>query len=692
MTRPKPRPIDTGEEPEDVRVEKAVKLYERFCGTLREISIRAAARRHGIANWERVRNRISGQISRRTFAQKRMKLSPFEESVIEKFCYKVYDWGWPASPKHVIRMANEICKVKGLETTVGKNWIYNFLVRHPGLRTRIASPRSMDRIVAQDYRVFDHWFDLFIAQRALYNIDDADIWNMDEKGVALGIAGKQRVIIPKREGCPHTSGGSATREWATTSETISLTGRKLPLWMIFKGAINQDKWHRTMKEQGQFGTGYRIAVSHNGWTNNELGLDWLEFFDQYATCIDSKKSLWRMLIVDGHDSHISSEAIQFCLKKKIVLLCLPPHATHLLQPCDVGIFGIIAQIYKQLIGERYRFGATYHIDKCQFLEIWIEARQISITEKNIRSAWRKSGILATSEGSIDRDIVLSQLAPLEDALTTFAILETSNLRPSTPENLVRSSLFSATPGDVPQVQRVVRIAEQIDLSHIDFLAIIVKLGKAATQAMVENHATTAVNEDLVIASKNREKRSQKNREDGKVGSLARVCGEEEYIRRQEYGSERSLEFVWKSFCHSFFITVFQTCITAADNRSRSQDNLRKKKRLATLARIEGGEEWIAENFNQSLKKRTAIVRVNKVQEQQELPDFADLTLPSLSRSIATLSLRFSSPKNRSKASILPPQPPVQSPVQSPIQPPISSPKEQPVVSRFGRVIRRPTRQ
>ena len=64
---------------------------------------------------------------------------------------------------------------------------------------------------------------------------------MDENGVALGVAGKQRVIIPKREGCPHTSGGSVSREWATSSECVSLGGRRLPLWMVFKGKIVGNK-------------------------------------------------------------------------------------------------------------------------------------------------------------------------------------------------------------------------------------------------------------------------------------------------------------------------------------------------------------------------------------------------------------------------------------------------------------------
>ncbi len=49
------------------------------------------------------------------------------------------------------------------------------------------------------------------------------------------------------------------------------------------------------------------------------------------------------------------------------------------------------------------------IEKVDFLEIWHPACEKAITEKNIRSAWRKAGYL-TGDKSVDPDIVLYQLA------------------------------------------------------------------------------------------------------------------------------------------------------------------------------------------------------------------------------------------------------------------------------------------
>ena len=43
-------------------------------------------------------------------------------------------------------------------------------------------------------------------------------------------------------------------------------------------------------------------------------------------------------ILDGHASHFSWEFLSFCLEHNMLVLCLPPHSTHILQPLDVGLF------------------------------------------------------------------------------------------------------------------------------------------------------------------------------------------------------------------------------------------------------------------------------------------------------------------------------------------------------------------
>lgn len=54
-----------------------------------------------------------------------------------------------------------------------------------------------------------------------------------------------------------------------------------------------------------------IAVSENGWTDNELGLKWLEHvFEKHTT--QYTKGVYRLLVLDGYSSHGTLEFDLFC--------------------------------------------------------------------------------------------------------------------------------------------------------------------------------------------------------------------------------------------------------------------------------------------------------------------------------------------------------------------------------------------
>jgi hypothetical protein len=107
-------------------------------------------------------------------------------------------------------------------------------------------------------------------------------------------------------------------------------------------------------------------MSYNGWTDNAIGLEW------FLKCFlpESKARLYkeyRMMVFDGHASHISSEVIRACVANKVILLCLPPHTTHLLQPLDIGLFAPLSVYYKNDIRDNTKFGYNYFVDKLVFL-------------------------------------------------------------------------------------------------------------------------------------------------------------------------------------------------------------------------------------------------------------------------------------------------------------------------------------
>ena len=46
-----------------------------------------------------------------------------------------------------------------------------------------------------------------------------------------------------------------------------------------------------------------------------------------------------LILLDNHESHLSIALLDYCRDNGIVLLTLPPHCSHKLQPLDRTVFG-----------------------------------------------------------------------------------------------------------------------------------------------------------------------------------------------------------------------------------------------------------------------------------------------------------------------------------------------------------------
>jgi hypothetical protein len=98
-------------------------------------------------------------------------------------------------------------------------------------------------------------------------------------------------------------------------------------------------------------------VSENSWTTNKIGLWWLKHFDKHTK--GRTIGRYRLLILDGYGSHISPEFDQYCIEHLIIVLCMPAHSSHLLQPLDVGCFSVLKRSYGRLVELKMSLGVNY---------------------------------------------------------------------------------------------------------------------------------------------------------------------------------------------------------------------------------------------------------------------------------------------------------------------------------------------
>jgi 4-hydroxybenzoate polyprenyltransferase len=77
---------------------------------------------------------------------------------------------------------------------------------------------------------------------------------------------------------------------------------------------------------------------------------------------------------------------------KVELLYLPAHSSHVDQPCDLGLFALIKQYFRVAIVPYAHLSVRAPIAKRLFLKAYQKARQQSISEHNIKAAFKKAGI------------------------------------------------------------------------------------------------------------------------------------------------------------------------------------------------------------------------------------------------------------------------------------------------------------
>ena len=183
--------------------------------------------------------------------------------------------------------------------------------------------------------------------------------------------------------------------------------------MIVKGAYHLSSW---TTESG-FPDDWVIKPTGNRWTNNETGLDWIWHFDKHTK--SRSTSVYRILIIDGHESHISAEFDEYCKVNNIVTVNMPTHSSHLLQSLNVELYSPLKPAYDHQINLFIR-ASINHITKFEFFIAYLAAHNKIFTKKNIKRGFRGAGISSWDPNSVilKLDVHLRTPTPPDSRLST----------------------------------------------------------------------------------------------------------------------------------------------------------------------------------------------------------------------------------------------------------------------------------
>jgi hypothetical protein len=253
--------------------------------------------------------------------------------------------------------------------------------------------------------------------------NDYFIYNFDETGFAMGLIATAKVITRKEYYGQRALLQPGNRAWVTTIECINASGWALPPCVTFKGKVFIESWFDGLPDD------WRLEVSPNAWTSDEIGLRWLKKLFIPSTS-SRTKGKYRLLILDGHGSHLTPEFDQICEKNDIIAICMPPHSSHFLQPLDIGCFAVLKRAYGRLIESKMR-ARINHIDKLDFLEAYPSARIEAFKSETIKNSFAGAGLMPYNP-----DRVLSKLDIRLRTPTPLSSRD-SEWSPKTPSNYVQ---------------------------------------------------------------------------------------------------------------------------------------------------------------------------------------------------------------------------------------------------------------
>jgi len=356
--------------------------------------IREAARLYDVPT-STLHARLHGRPDRSNLRANSTKLSETEENSLKEWIISMNRRGAAPRPSMVQDMADLLLSDRGDDVPAlktGKNWVSNFLRRNKTFKTKFIRKYNYQRAQCENRQLLRDWFIRFQETIAKYGILDEDIYNFDETGFAMGVIATAKVVTMAENLGKPVLLQPGNREWVTVIEAVNSAGWAVPPVIIFKGKVHIESWYNGLPRD------WSISVSPNGWTSDDLGLQWLKnSFDPYTKC--RKTGRYRMLVLDGHGSHLTPEFDRYCDENDIVPICMPAHSSHLLQPLDVGCFAVLKRSYGRFVESMMRDG-IHHIDKLDFLSIFPKARAEALKTKNVAHGFAATGLVPYDPGRV----------------------------------------------------------------------------------------------------------------------------------------------------------------------------------------------------------------------------------------------------------------------------------------------------
>lgn len=225
--------------------------------------------------------------------------------------------------------------------TAGKNWLKGFLKRHPDISFRQPTGTSISRVKGFNKESVNCFYNLLGEQYEKYNFQPHRIFNVDETGFSVVQSKHPKIAAAKGKRQIGILTSAERGSLITSVICMGATGIFVPPLFVFP----KKKANLLLMRGAPPGS---IAnFHHSGWIQVDAFTQWFKHFINFVKPTESDPVL---LILDGHTSHTKNiELIDLARANHVIILSLPPHSSHKMQPLDRSFMGPFKAKYSEEI-------------------------------------------------------------------------------------------------------------------------------------------------------------------------------------------------------------------------------------------------------------------------------------------------------------------------------------------------------
>jgi hypothetical protein len=338
-----------------------------------------------------------------TLGRKRGKSSVLTESKERKLVTYLHDMANRGFPLTWLQLKLKVASLvqDGRETPFkdgvpGSGWVRWFRKRHPEVSLRSAQTLELARaksLCPENVATFYHNLEEAYTE---HQYDPSHIWNADESGTQAGRSGGGRVLAKTGARNVHIITPNE-REHISVLSCINASGDSIPNYYVFKGKQYQRAYIAECE------VGARMGMQKNAWMTGHLFEKWLDHFTIHLQKRGGiSPSNRHLLILDGHNSHVTIEVIEKAWTLGIGMISLPSHTSHALQPLDVSCFKSFKQAFR-VCRDIWTMNNRGQGAKKEILAEWVSlGLRKALTTTNIKSGFKTTGIYPLNPNACDR--------------------------------------------------------------------------------------------------------------------------------------------------------------------------------------------------------------------------------------------------------------------------------------------------